>query len=110
MEKKYNPDNILMGTHGRYFMRPKYKDSEVHDYKVFIEVNKSNNECYQICAQDNKRIILSRGICYGKSWTEKKSEYLFNDRNLLGKVHVVFKGKIIETYPNYDDFWNKIKR
>jgi len=117
MEEKYNLEHILMGAWGENLLKDK-----AHNYEVFIEIKKSDNKCYRIVAEEGKYVRLLEGICTGSNWRLKKSQSLFENKDLLGKVHIWHKReeeiddkpkliyKKIRSYQSYEEFWEKIKR
>lgn len=117
MEKKYDPNNILVGI----WAESLFKD-EVHNYEIFIEIKESNNQCYRIIAEEKKSAQLLEGACSGSNWRKRKREILFENKDLLGKVYVWHKRKEeingkpkliyrkIKSFESYNEFWNKIKR
>jgi len=117
MEKKYNPDNILLGTYARFLF-----NDEIYNYEIFIKIKKSK-ECYRIKSERNKPISLWKGICTGSNWRLiQDSQVLFSDKDLLGEVYIQHNKeemirnkaylvrKIIKKYKNYEEFWKDVER
>lgn len=109
MIEKYDPDRIIMNTWERFSAFDEYKDSEVHDFKVYIEIKESNHAMYIIGGYKNNFFLLKDTLRSSKT-TITSTKNLAKDKALLGKVHVEFKKKRIKIYNNYDEFWEDINR
>jgi len=112
IEEKYDAKVILRHVWGKYFSQPGHENSEPHEYQIFIEIGKSNNNCYFVTAEKDKPAQLWRGFCTGSSWREIRDPLaLSNDKDLLGKIYIRFRfiGNIIKQFSNYEEFWSFIK-
>jgi hypothetical protein len=107
MEEKYSPDHIITKTWRRFFMLNDYKGSEAHDFKVYIEIKESSGERYIIGGPENNVFVLKFTLKSTET-TITSPKNLFNDKDLLGKVDVEFKGRQVKSYQNYDEFWQHI--
>jgi hypothetical protein len=109
MIEKYNPDHIIMNTWGRFSGLDEYKDSEAHDFKVYIEIKESDKEMYVMGGYKNNFFLLKDTLRTSKT-TITSPKNLFKDKDLLGRVHVEFRKKQIKSYQSYDEFWEDIKQ
>jgi hypothetical protein len=109
MIEKYNPDHIIRNTWRQFSFLDEYKDSEVHDFQVYIDIKESDKEMYIIGGYENNFFLLKFTL-RSSSTTITSPKNLFKDKDLLGKVHIEFKKKQIKSYQNYDEFWEDIKR
>jgi hypothetical protein len=109
MIEKYNPDHIIRNTWSRFSGLEEYRDSEAHDFKVYIEIKKGSSEKYIIGGHENNFFLLKFTLRKTES-TITSPMNLFKDKYLLGKVDVEFRGKQVKSYQNYDEFWEDIKQ
>lgn len=107
-----------MASHiwSKFWGLPGHQNSAIEDYSVFIEIKESENECFLI--KPSKNGYLWKGTLFGTKWKLISDfEEFYEKRDLLSAVHVWFKeepvkmsNKILEPFPNYDLFWNYIRR
>ena len=108
MEERYIPERIHRNVWGKFFVHPGH-ETDPHDYQVRIEIKKSS-DWYYIIAQKNEPPQLLKGPYDGISAGFIKDEMaLFNDKDLLGKVEIRYKGKILSQHENYNNFYDFIK-
>lgn len=114
MGEKYDPLHIVSHVWRSFDTLPEHENSKIEDYSIYIEIEKSKNECYLVKAGEDA--FLWKGV-YGETTWEaiKDEEELYKKRDLLGSVHIRFKEKPIEInerlldpFPDYDFFWSYI--
>jgi len=116
MEEKYNPFQVASHVWGKFWALPGHQISSIEDYSAFIEIKKTEKECYLI--RPSKQGYLWKGNLFGTKWRLIPDlEELFENKDLLGTVHIRFRDKPIkindntlEPFPNYEFFWNYITR
>ncbi len=109
MIEKYDPDHIITKTWERFSGFDEYKDSEVHDFKVYIEIKESDQAMYIIGGYQNNFFLLKDTLRSSKT-TITSTKNLAKDKARLGRVHVEFKKERVKIYKDYDEFWSDIKR
>ena len=117
MEKKYNPEHIIMGAWSTCRIIPAYSKSKPHNLNIFIEIRGEIDKWFHInITKEGDPVNLWRGHFVGADKTisglifhgreQKDSEILFKKKGSLGKVYIKYKmSKIIKEYLSYEEFW-----
>ena len=114
MDRKYNPDLIHLdaGTYAATLLFKtafSVKDEFYSKVRIFIAFKRNADQGYFIEIKDGRVTILedSRSGGIGKV---KGVDALYADKDNLGKVSIYFEGESVKDFPEYDDFWDAIKR
>lgn len=107
MEEKYSPIRILRNTWRRFSKLNEYKESEAHDFQVYIEIKQSKDDMYIIGGYKSDCFLLKYSLRRSSS-TITAQKNLCRDKDKLGKVNIKYKKKEIQDYQDYDEFWDDI--
>jgi len=111
MNEKYQPGNI------HYYSMIYISNLNSKDVKdstkiiILIKLKESNGQDFVIKLDEKgNSLLLRKKSSRSTSCTEQSQDALNKNKDLLGKVVIYCDNKVIEEIPNYDKFWEKIKR